>query len=178
MRKAIIRPDGSSSSQKRRHGNQLCRRRRACPIALDGTSRKPQHNFRRQRLVAVAHHRGHAGHPRQFFGRTLRVAARHHDLCFRIHPVRPADKRPRRAIGLGRHAARVHDHHFGLRVLPRAVPGVKQLAGDGLAIRPCRPATKIFDVKARHLFQCRAVVAFASCNSLHCLNSRLRYTSG
>ena len=69
--------------------------------------------------------------------------------------MRPADERPRRPVGLRCHAASVYYNHFRVRSLLHAmpVPGREQAIANRLAIRARRPASEVFHVKARHLFQ-------------------------
>jgi hypothetical protein len=64
--------------------------------------------------------------------------------------MRPADKRPRRAIGLRCHAARVHNHHVGRFRICLGEPGNAQPLAHCFAIRSRGPAAKIFYVKSRH----------------------------
>ena len=100
--------------------------------------------------MTVAHHRGHAFKPGQFFRSTLRIAACYNNAGLRILPVRPPDKRTRGAICFGGHAAGIHHHHIGSRSLAFVEPGGTQTAGYRLAVGARCTATEMFNVKLPH----------------------------
>ncbi len=77
----------------------------------------------------------------------LRVAAGRHDARFRIEPMGSADEGTRRAVGLGRDAASVDDHHIGESWLALSEPSGAQAVGNGLAIGACGTAAKVLDVE-------------------------------
>ena len=121
VREAIVGPDrgrtvpdappscSASTERSDSHRDQCWRAARSGLRRVE----RLKNDLRRQRLVAVAHHRGHAGHRGQFLGRALRIAAGDDNLGLGIAAVRAADEGACGAIGLGRHAACVHDHHIG-----------------------------------------------------------------
>ena len=84
----------------------------------------------------------------QFFGRALRVAAGDDNFGLGIQAMRAADEGAGRAVGLGGHAAGVHDDHVGCERL--ALGKRAQLRSDRLAIGARGPAAEVFDVKTGH----------------------------
>jgi hypothetical protein len=114
-----------------------------------------QSDPRRQGFVAVAYHRSHPWQSCQLFRSALRIAARDHNSCSRIRPMRTPDKRPRRTVGFCGHAAGIHDHHVGFGGLLRAMSRGKQSAAYRFTVRARRPATKMLHVKARTFPQFR-----------------------
>ncbi len=65
-------------------------------------------------LVRVSYHARHARQRSDLLGNTLRVAARDDDLCIRILPPRPSDRRPRILIGGRCYGAGIQHHQRGL----------------------------------------------------------------
>lgn len=118
-----------------------------------GTSKKLMNNLRGQGLVAVADDGSYTWHACQVLWCTLCIAAGHHNLCFRIEPVRTPDEGPRRSVGLRRYAARVHDHNVSGVGFACIESLGTEAAAYRLSVGSRRPATEIFHMKAgRHAY--------------------------
>jgi hypothetical protein len=63
--------------------------------------------------------------------------------------VSATDKRARRPVGFGGHAAGIHNDHIGFRGWPDRMPGGKQPVADCFAIGTGGTASKVLDVKGR-----------------------------
>jgi hypothetical protein len=101
--------------------------------------------------VTVADHGGDAVKRGDFARGALRIATGHHNLRRRVGAVRAANKGARLAVGLGGHAARIDDKHFGIREPLHAMAGEEQAAPQRFAVGARRPATEVLHVKAGHL---------------------------
>jgi hypothetical protein len=135
MRKAVVRPYGSITPAL------LGENRLDCDevqieflLRLQGKSKR---NFRRESLVTIADHCGHAIQPGQLLRSTLRIAAGHNNSGLGVLPMRLPNICPRCPVSLGRYAAGVHY--------------------DRLAISARSPATEVLHMKSRHEFSLKSL---------------------
>ena len=103
-------------------------------------------------LVRISDDLRYAGQGGNFLGRTLGVAARDHDLRFRIFTMNSSDGGARILIGRSRNRAGVQHHDSSFRRLGRPHPApLLELALDSGAVCLSSPATEIYHLEAGHV---------------------------
>ena len=115
-------------------------------------------------FVAVADDSGNAGERGQLFGGALGVAAGGDDAGIGVEAMGAANVGTGFAIGFGRDAAGVYDHHIGLGVQSFRCAGGTQESGYGFAISASGPAAEVLDVEGRgHRFSLAELAGIARC---------------